>query len=272
MKSRIAYERHSDQAPTHKRAVQRQRTAYSAPALDKGLDIIELLASMQRPMRSREIAEQLKRSKSEIFRMVFVLVKRGYLRRDEVSDELTLTNHLFQIGMRTPRARAFIEVAVPAMERLCDASGQSAHLVVVNNGETVVVASTAGQSDINFSLRLGYRRPALASTSGQIIIAFQDKSRRARMVEECRTASPRGISMAALLKKFDVILQQGYLIAESHDTVGITDIGVPILNRQNHALASITVPYLNRHGSASRHEQVLNLLQETCRGIGDELV
>ena len=258
--------------PAGKRAKRWQRSSYSAPALEKGLDIVELLASIQRPMATREIADRLKRSKSEIFRMVFVLVERGYLRRDEVSDELTLTNHLFEIGMRTPRARAFIEVAVPAMERLCDLSGQSAHLVVLNNGETVVVASTAGQSDINFSLRLGYRRPALESTSGQIIIAFQDKARQARMVEECKAASPRGLSSAALFKKFDTIVQQGYLVADSHDTVGITDIGVPILNRQNHALASITVPYLNRHAAASRHEQVLHMLQETCRDIGSELI
>jgi DNA-binding IclR family transcriptional regulator len=203
--------------------------------------------------------------------MVFVLVERGYLKRDEGSDELTLTNRLFDIGMRTPRMREFIEIAVPAMERFCDACHQSAHLVVVNNGETVVVASTAGQSDINFSLRLGYRRPALASTSGQIIIAFQEKARQAQMVEECKAVSPRSASMATLRKRFDVIVQQGYLIADSHDTVGITDIGVPILNRQNRALASITVPYLNRHGTPSRHAHVLRLLQETCRSISDEL-
>jgi DNA-binding IclR family transcriptional regulator len=258
--------------PASSRTAPRRPQSYSAPALEKGLDIIELLASMQRPMATREIADQLNRSKSEIFRMVFVLVARGYLRRDETSDELTLTNRLFEIGIRTPRTRTLVEVAVPAMEWLCDACGQSAHLVVVNNGETVVIASTAGRSDINFSLRLGYRRPALASTSGQVIIAFQDGPRRAKLIEECNAALPSRASTAALLKRLDAIVRQGYLIAESHDTLGITDIGAPILGRQNHALASITVPYLNRRGAASRHEQMVRLLQETCQSISNELV
>ena len=253
------------------RASHRQRATYSAPALEKGLDIIELLASLHRPMATREIAERLQRSKAEIFRMVFVLVERGYLKRDPVNDELTLTNHLFEIGMRTPRARELIEVAVPAMERLCDGCGQSAHLVVVNNGETVVIASTTGQSDINFSLRLGYRRPALASTSGQIIIAFQDSARRAKMIEECKVASGRAVATSTLGKRLDAIAKLGHLMAESHDTVGITDIGVPILNRRGHALASITVPYLNRHDTAPRHEHVLQLLIETCRVISASL-
>ena len=222
---------------------------------------------MHRPMATREIAEHLKRSKGQIFRMVYVLVERGYLKREAVTDELTLTNRLFEIGMRTPRTRELTEVAVPAMEHLCDISGQSAHLVVVNNGETVVIASAAGQSDINFSLRLGYRRPALAATSGRIIIAFQDDARRVQMIGECRTAAGKPASLARCRKMLDAIVRQGYLVAESHDTVGVTDIGAPILDRQGHALASITIPYLNRHGVKPRHEHVLKLLRETCHLI-----
>src|SRR3546814_1951398 len=72
------------------RAVETQhpaRTTYSAPALEKGLEIIELLAAERRPMSTRAIAERLGRSKGEIFRVVFVLVERGYLRRDAARSE-----------------------------------------------------------------------------------------------------------------------------------------------------------------------------------------
>ena len=40
--------------------------------------------------------------------------------------------------------------------------------------ETVVIGAVAGPGDSNFALRLGYRRPASASTSGQVILAFRD--------------------------------------------------------------------------------------------------
>ena len=140
-----------------------RRTAaggYSAPALEKGLDIVELLAAAPTPLSTRVIAERIGRSKSEIFRMVFVLVQRGYLVRD-ATDELTLTNRLFDLGMRTPRSRQLVEVAVPAMERLGERTGQSAHLVVVNRGETVVVATTpaAPTSASPCGSATGARRP-----------------------------------------------------------------------------------------------------------------
>ena len=74
------------------------KPGYAAPALEKGLDIIELLSASDHPLTARSIAEQLGRSKSEIFRMVYVLVERGYLLRDPVTD---------YPGDETPRAPAW---------------------------------------------------------------------------------------------------------------------------------------------------------------------
>src|SRR3546814_859369 len=173
--------------------------------------------------------------------------------------------------MRTPRARELIEVAVPAMEALSDACGQSPHLVVVNNGETVVVASTAGQSEISFTLRLGYRRPVLDATSGRIILAFQDLATRTRLIEEGLALAAGPVDLAALGAQLDAIAAFGYLVAESRDVVGVTDIGAPILDRDGRGLASIVVPYLNRHGSTPHHDQVLERLLACCRGITEAL-
>ena len=58
-----------------------QERLYSAPALEKGLDILECLATSEEPLTTRALAEQLGRSKNEIFRMVHVLLRRGYLTR-----------------------------------------------------------------------------------------------------------------------------------------------------------------------------------------------
>jgi DNA-binding IclR family transcriptional regulator len=245
--------------------------AYSAPALEKGIEIIELLAEAQEPLSTRAIAERLGRSKGEIFRMVFVLVERGYLARDPTSDELSLSNRLFELGIRTPRSRQLMEVAVPAMERLSEATGQSSHLVVINRGETVVIATAAGGADINFNLRLGYRRPALDATSGQIIMAFQDEARRIRLINESLAVSQTEIDAAEMTARLDAIAGRGFLIAESHDVIGVTDIGAPILGRHGRAVASIVVPYLNRHGAAPRHQNVLQDLLTTSQAIAEGL-
>ena len=242
---------------------------YPAPALEKGLEIIELLAAAQKPLSTRAIAESLGRSKGEIFRMLFVLVERGYLNRDPATEELTLSNRLFELGMRTPRARQLVEVAAPAMERLSEKTAQSAHLVVLNEGETVVIANAAGTGDISFTLRLGYRRPAHDATSGRVILAFQDGEARERSLQPALLAG--GLEDPGFWAMLDEIAARGFLVAESHDMPGVTDISAPILDRQGRAVASIVIPYLNRRSARTRHDEVLAELLATCRAIAAEL-
>jgi DNA-binding IclR family transcriptional regulator len=249
----------------------RSALAYSAPALEKGLEIIELLAQAEEPLSTRAIADRLGRSKGEIFRMVFVLVERGYLLRDPVTDELKLSNRLFELGMRTPRSRQLVEVAAPAMEHLSERIGQSSHLVVVNRGETVVIAAAVGGADLSFTLRLGYRRSALEATSGQIILAFQDRDRRARMIDDALESADLAVDRSEFEARLDAIAARGHLVAQSHDVVGVTDIGAPILGRHGRAMAAIVVPYLNRHRAKPEHDNVLADLVATCRAIADEL-
>ena len=52
---------------------------YSAPALEKGLDILELLSRRSQSLTLSQIAAALGRSVNELFRMVQVLEARGYV-------------------------------------------------------------------------------------------------------------------------------------------------------------------------------------------------
>ena len=49
-----------------------KRKPYSAPALEKGLDILELLSKQEAGLTQSEISRALGRSVSEIFRMLVV--------------------------------------------------------------------------------------------------------------------------------------------------------------------------------------------------------
>lgn len=248
------------------------KSEYSAPALEKGLDIVELLAVAGEALTAREIGDRLGRSKNEIFRMVFVLLERGYLYRDPTTDKLSLSNRLFELGMRTPRTRGLTEIALPAMQQLSNLLGYSSHLVVINRGETVVVASAVGRSDINFSLQLGYRRPAVDAASGQAIIAFQSPDERSRLIKESFAISQLKTGKRVLASILDQIATEGSVVSDSHDVVGVTDICAPILDKEGHAIASIVIPCLRKVTTAPRHGEVRSALVACCRSIGGNLI
>ena len=56
---------------------------YRAPALDKGLDILELLSEQSDGLTRTEIVKAMGRGPSEIYRMLERLVARGYAPRPQ---------------------------------------------------------------------------------------------------------------------------------------------------------------------------------------------
>ena len=70
--------------------VDTDRKTYAAPALEKGLDILEMLCRSDHPLSQKEIAAQLDRSVGEIYRMLTCLVSRNYVSQvDEANYTIT---------------------------------------------------------------------------------------------------------------------------------------------------------------------------------------
>ncbi len=78
---------------------------YAAPALEKAFEIIELLAEHPEGALVSEMAAGLGRSVGELFRVVIVLERLGYLRKSAVSDRYTVTYRLLELAYRAPRRR-----------------------------------------------------------------------------------------------------------------------------------------------------------------------
>src|SRR6218665_4169060 len=79
------------------------RPKYAAPAVDKALDVLELLSREAVPMTQAQLARALGREPGELFRLLGVLEGRRYLRR-EASGGYVLTLKLFQLSRPHPPA------------------------------------------------------------------------------------------------------------------------------------------------------------------------
>jgi len=104
---------------------------YRAPALEKGLAVLELLARANGPLSLNAISRSLNRSVSELFRMIQVLEVNGYLELANSGEGYVLSNKLFALGMTRAPTRDLHDAALPVMHRLAERIGQSCHLGVV---------------------------------------------------------------------------------------------------------------------------------------------
>ena len=93
------------------------KPSYKAPALVKGIEILELLAHTATPLTLSGISDSLGRSRSEIFRMIQDLETLGYIRRASNNEGYELTNRLFTLGLERPKMVSVLEAALPEMRR-----------------------------------------------------------------------------------------------------------------------------------------------------------
>jgi len=234
-----------------------KKREYRAPALEKGLDVLELLAANRGGLTLAQISNALDRSSSELFRMVQVLEARGYVGRAADEDGLVLTNKLFALGMTRAPAKDLLEAALPVMRSIAQRIGQSCHLAVASGDQMVVVARIEAPGDQGFSVRVGYRRPIVEATSGLVLYAFQPDAVRQRWDETLR-----GSASAAVWKAFQASAAQarkdGYVRADSYVTKAVVDLSVPIYGAEGVA-AALTSPYVDTPTAISMTDTVAGL-------------
>ena len=122
-------------------------TGYSAPALDKALDILELLADEATGLTQTEIADRVGRNVSQIYRVLATLERRGYLTRDDRSGRYVLSMALFDLAHRHPPLRGLVQLAAGPMRALADAVRQSCNLSIDDAGAVRIVAQAESPAD-----------------------------------------------------------------------------------------------------------------------------
>ncbi|MBS1804490.1 MAG: IclR family transcriptional regulator [Acidobacteria bacterium] len=243
---------------------------YSAPALEKGLDILELLAKEREPMSRARICERLNRSHSELFRMIQVLEYRGFIQQAPDGSGFLPSDKLFTLGMEKAPIKTMLEVALPVMRELTHETGQSCHLSVRSGGEIVVVARMESSEQIGFTVRVGYRIVFTESASGVVLYAFMDENDQRRWLETLR----RGRSarqFADFTERASRVRGRGYEKWKSKFIAGVTDISVPIL-RGPTAAAALAIPFVHSTKLAVTAETALKELRNAAQEISAALL
>ncbi|MGV3651959.1 MAG: IclR family transcriptional regulator [Devosia sp.] len=236
---------------------------YRAPALDKGLDILELLSEQPRGMTRGEIVRAMGRSPSEIYRMLERLVARDYVSRSPEGDRYALTIKLFVLAHRHPPVRRLVARATPVMDRFARLAGQSCHLVVPERGTAVVAQQVSSAGSWEFGIRVGTEIDLLGSGSGQVLLAFRAPEAVADLL-----AFWEGSDRAQRLKAIEPSLAQyrraGYRAAPSLQIEGVEDLTVPVLSPDGYAAAALTCPFIRRLDRSDQpgRTETLNLLRE----------
>jgi DNA-binding IclR family transcriptional regulator len=248
------------------------RRSYSAPALEKGMDIIELLATAESGLSVSEISQRLKRRMSELFRIIVVMEQRRWLQKDPETSRYSVTYHVLKLAHRGTPAQTLSSAAAPAMQELSTQINQSCHLVVRSGTQGLVILRQENQKrHANLSVRTGAVIELISSCSGHVLLAHLEPAQRDHLLRSL--PRPRNLPLAKLLATLERVRKRGFETHASPITPGVTDISYPIRGFDGSVMAALTIPYLHALDDSlpASVDQTRRLLSEAARRISRTL-
>jgi DNA-binding IclR family transcriptional regulator len=214
------------------------------PALDRTLDILELLAAHPDGMRMREIAEKLDLPANSVFRITATLEDRGYLLREGEDMRYRLSRKLLSLGYAAIGEDKLVEHSLDVMQILRDDTQETVLIGVRADLQGIVIEQVAATQPVKFLVDPGTHFPLHTSAPGKVFAAFLPPTERATLLKRLRFPRFNARTLDSR-EKFEAeltnVLAQGYAIDRAEEIDGLHCVGAPIFNHRGYPIAAIWV-------------------------------
>lgn len=235
---------------------------YSAPALEKGLDILEFLSLTDFKPTLSEIALGIERSKSEIFRMMIVLEERGYIQRCD-GDSYTLTDRMSVLGAPRSFNSRLAEIASPYLKQLSDNTGVSNHLSVLDDNQMLVIANTDAVKSYGLSLQVGFRSALAGSGTAACLLAGRFDREQWGLTPQERD------DLDQLLIGFDT---EGCVQSRNPEVQSVLELSAPVrIGAPATPVAAITLALLETTALRNTIPDIADHLRVTVSALGQKI-
>ena len=246
---------------------------YSAPAVDRTLDLLELMAKSSKPYGATELSRALKIPLNSVFRILKRLTEREYTVQDPGTGGYQLGTKIFSLGMGLYTRNELRQRARPHLEWLCKETEETVQMSVPR-GERLLVLDTVSP-EVEFYLRvvpgsLVYYHP---SAFGKAILAFEDEGRVMEILPpRMASLTPKTITLRTeLLKSFDEIRRTGLAYDDEEYTTGILCIGAPVFDATEKVAAGLGITGLLGTFGEGRKAAFERLVLECARRVSKDI-
>ncbi|HEU4963377.1 MAG TPA: IclR family transcriptional regulator [Bacilli bacterium] len=220
------------------------KTPSNVQSVDRALLIIDLLAEHRDGLGITELGSLLGVAKSTAHRLISSLKAKGYVKQDPVTEKYHLGLKFLEISSIVSESLEIRTIAHPFMERLVAETGETAHLVILEDGEISYIDKLEAPNTIRMFSRIGKRAPVHCTGAGKAILAHLPE----RQVEQI--VADRGLTvytektvkdLPELLERLELIRSRGYSIDDEEHELGIRCVAAPIFDHRGKVVAGLSV-------------------------------
>jgi DNA-binding IclR family transcriptional regulator len=208
------------------------KKAYRVPALERAIDVIDLLAAHDRDLAFTEIKNALNIPKPSLARILGVLAERGLVTRTDERGLYRLGMQFLYLGGRLESKLRLRYVARPHMEELALKTGKTIELSTLDRDQLILIDQIEGDEGVRLFTRIGSAYPYFhAIGAGKIYLAHREPGKRNEALQKIGLPmiTKHTITDAERLEKeLSDIRANGFAFEDQELRVGVRRVVAPI--------------------------------------------
>lgn len=241
---------------------------YQVPALEHGLDLLELMLFSTQSMTQKEIATLAGKPVSTTFRLLNCLERRGYVQRDEQDSTYRPTLKLYGLGKLQPAYERFRHIASAPLRDLSRRIGESCHLSVLDDGMVRILLNQESPHTHSLNVRDGSQYSAVHTLAGKLLLAHLPEGRRRVLLESQDDMSAfTDAQQKEFWKELRALERKDFCVSPSQATPGVLDVDVLISGVWIDGDVVLAVPCLRKWNQREQKRVLLPTVREAAGRI-----
>ena len=249
-------------------------TPRTAGSLMTGLDVLEALSGLPRPVGVSELARLVDADKGNVHRLLAALEHRGYVRRNAETKMYTLAAGVVQLAGGLLRNMDLVTQARPLMRELVNVTGESVHLAARTVTGGVYIARERLARRVTVETEIGSPVVVHATSTGKALYCRAGESELRELLgsADLESFTQHTItSVEELLADLRRTAERGYALDDEELSAGVRCVAAPVVDISGHVLSSIGMSGPASRLDEERLEKCAALVCDAARTLSEQI-
>jgi DNA-binding IclR family transcriptional regulator len=239
--------------------------------IERALQLMKRMATAgKRGLALTQLASETGLPHSTVHRLLHRLIAERMVVQSESTKRYLLGPLAFELGVAASTSYDLREPCRKLLGELAEEVGDTIYLTVRSGTDSVCLDRYEGPSPIRvLILNIGSRRPLGLGAGGLAMLAFMPEEEREELIVRLARQAPADghLSEHELRAAVTACRQRGHSFIRNRVTLGVTAVGVPVMDSLDQPVAAISVAAIDARMSSTRINSLALTLQNRARSI-----
>ncbi|MDA8200377.1 MAG: IclR family transcriptional regulator [Thermaerobacter sp.] len=220
-----------------------------------------------------QLAQATGLNKSTVLRLLTPLAERRIVAKDATSGTYRLGLQVVEWAEAVLDGTEIVRVGSPHLHELVEKTGETAFLVVYDDGDVVYLSKVESPNAIRMSSQIGTRTPAHTTSNGKAMLAFLPPQETERIIARgLRPFAPNTITSPEVLRsQLADIRRRHFALDDQENVPDARCVGAAVFNRQGRVAGGISLASPAYRMELDKLVELGPLVVETADAISREL-